>query len=467
MSEISYDLVVIGGGPGGYVAAIRAAQLGIKVACVEKRGSLGGTCLNVGCIPSKALLHSSELFEEAKHGAKHGIIGDIKLDLKAMLSRKDDVVLNLTKGIEGLFKKNKVDYIVGSAMIAKPGKVGVTDSAGKSYLLNAKNIIIATGSDIIVPNGVTIDEKRVVSSTGALALPEVPKHLLVIGAGVIGLELGSVWRRLGAEVTVVEYGDRVAPSLDGEVSKQFQKMLEKQGVKFKLASKVTGVKATEKEAVVSIEASAGGNGEELKADYVLVAIGRKPYTQGLGLAEIGVAVDERGRIKTDSHLQTNIPGIYAIGDVVAGAMLAHKAEEEGVFVAEVIAGQKPHINYNLIPSVIYTMPEVAAVGKTEEQLKSENIAYKVGKFPFLANSRARATGNTDGFVKILADATTDEVYGVHIIGCQAGTMIAEAVTAMEFRASSEDIARTCHSHPDLNEAIKEAALAVLGRAIHI
>jgi dihydrolipoamide dehydrogenase len=468
MAETTYDLVVIGGGPGGYVAAIRAAQLGMKVACVEKRGALGGTCLNVGCIPSKALLHSSELYEEATHGAKHGIVGKISLDLKAMLARKDDVVLNLTKGVEGLFKKNKIDYVIGMAMIAKPGQIGVTTPEGKSLLLTTKRTLIATGSEVTPLPGVTIDEQRVVSSTGAIKFPEVPGKLVIIGAGVIGLELGSVWRRLGAEVTVIEFLDRITPGLDAEVSRQFQKILEKQGIVFKLGMKVTGVKASAKDAVVTAEpVAAGGKAEEFKADYVLVAIGRRAYTQGLGLKEIGVELDERGRVKVNDHFETNVAGIYAIGDVIAGPMLAHKAEEDGVAAAEIMAGQKGHVNYNLVPGVIYTMPEVATVGKTEEQLKADNISYKVGKFPFLANSRARTMGNTDGFVKILADSKTDEVYGVHIIGPQAGTMIAEAVVAMEFRASSEDIARTCHSHPDLNEAIKEAAMAVEGRAIHI
>lgn len=467
MTEIMYDLVVIGGGPGGYVAAIRASQLGMKVACVEKRGKLGGTCLNVGCIPSKALLHSSELFEETQHGEKHGIIAEVKLDLAKMLARKDDVVDNLTKGIEGLFKKNKIDYVIGTGTIASKGKVGVTNSEGKSQLLNTKNILVATGSDVVSLPNVKIDEKRIVSSTGALKLSEVPKNLIVIGAGVIGLELGSVWRRLGANVTVIEYLDRITPTMDVEVSKQFQKILEKQGIGFKLAHKVVDVKAEETGVSVSIEAVADGKKETLSADYVLVAIGRKPYIAGLGLSEIGVALDERGRVKVDKHFQTNIQGIYAIGDVIEGPMLAHKAEEDGVAAVEIMAGQKTHVNYDLVPSVIYTMPEVACVGKTEEQLKAANINYKVGKFPFLANSRARTTGNTDGFVKILADSETDEVYGVHIIGAQAGTIIAEAAIAMEFRASSEDIARTCHSHPDLNEAVKEAALAVLGRAIHI
>lgn len=473
MSDVQYDVVVIGGGPGGYVAAIRAAQLGMKVACVEKRGKLGGTCLNVGCIPSKALLHSSELFEEVKHGAKHGIIGDVKLDLKAMMVRKSDVVENLTKGIEGLFKKNKIDYVIGSAMIAKApkagalGQVGVTTADAKSLSLQTKNIIVATGSEVTPLPGVTIDEKRIVSSTGALELSEVPKKLVIIGAGVIGLEMGSVWRRLGAEVTVIEFLDRITPGMDNEVAKQFQKILEKQGIAFKLSTKVTAAKSSGKDVTLTAEAVDGSSKEEIKADVVLVAIGRRAYTSGLGLGELGVKTDERGRVVVDSHFASSVPGIYAIGDVIAGPMLAHKAEEDGVACAELLAGQKGHVNYDLVPAVIYTMPEVATIGKSEEQLKAANVQYKVGKFPFLANSRARAVGNTDGFVKILADSVTDEVYGVHIIGPQAGTIIAEAAVAMEFRASSEDIARTCHSHPDLNESVKEAALAVAGRAIHI
>lgn len=467
MTDTLYDLVVIGGGPSGYVAAIRAAQLGLKTACVEKRGKLGGTCLNVGCIPSKALLHSSELFEEAKHGGKHGIIAKVSLDLKAMMARKDEVVDNLTKGIEGLFKKNKVDYVIGSAMISGAGKVAVTTPDKKSLLLNTRRILIATGSETTPLPGVTIDEKRIISSTGGIALSEVPKKLIVIGAGVIGLELGSVWHRLGAEVTVVEFLDRITPGLDNEIARQFQKILEKQGIAFRLATKVTKAVAGAKDVTVTAEPVAGGKAETLSADYVLVAIGRRAYTQGLGLTELGVALDDRGRVKVNDHFETNIPGIYAIGDVIAGPMLAHKAEEDGIAAVETMAGQRGHVNYNLVPAVIYTAPEVATIGKTEEQLKAEGVNYKVGKFPFLANSRARAIGETDGFVKILADAKTDEVYGVHIIGAQAGTIIAEAAVAMEFRASSEDIARTCHSHPDLNEAVKEAALNVLGRAIHI
>jgi dihydrolipoamide dehydrogenase len=462
MSE-QFDLVVIGAGPGGYVAAIKAAQLGLKVACVEKRGALGGTCLNVGCIPSKALLQSSHLFEEIEHhSAAHGIKASAKLDLKTMLGRKDEVVKGLTQGIEGLFKKNKVEYVKGHGKITGPNSVDVD---GK--VLNAKNILIATGSDVASLPGITIDEKRVVSSTGALSLPEVPKELIVIGGGVIGLELGSVWRRLGAKVTVVEYADRITPGMDVEVSKQFQKILAKQGVEFKLSAKVTAVKPDAKSVSVSVEPAAGGKAETLKADYVLVAVGRKPYTDNLGLESVGIELDNRGRVPVDNHLRTKVPSIWAIGDVVVGAMLAHKAEEEGIFVVEQMVGQKPHINYDAIPNVIYTWPEVASVGATEEQLKEKGMAYNAGKFPFLANSRGRAVGETDGFVKILADKATDRVLGVHIIGPDAGTLIAEAVIAMEFGASSEDIARSCHAHPTLNEAVKEAALATFAKPIHM
>ncbi len=466
---MSYDLIVIGGGPGGYVAAIRAAQLGMKVACVEKRGALGGTCLNVGCIPSKALLHSSELFEEAKHGAEHGIKGEIKLDLKAMMKRKDDVVSGLTKGIEGLFAKNKVDYIKGHGVVLGAGEVAVkpVDKKGSPESLKTKNILIATGSEVTPLPGVKIDEKKIVSSTGALALGKVPKKLAVIGGGVIGLELGSVWRRLGADVTVIEFLDGIIPGQDGEIRKQFQKILEKQGIKFKLSTKVTGAKTTQKGVTLTAEPSAGGKSEKIEADIVLVAIGRKPHTDNLGLKESGVELDERGRIKVDGRFETNVKGVFAIGDVIAGPMLAHKAEEDGVAAVEIMAGQAGHVDYDMVPGVIYTMPEVAAVGKTEEQLKEADVAYNIGKFPFMANSRARATGQAEGFVKILADKQSDKVLGVHIIGPQAGTMIAEAVTAMEFSASAEDIARICHSHPDLNEAIKEAALAVDKRAVHI
>jgi dihydrolipoamide dehydrogenase len=466
-----FDVVVIGGGPGGYVAAIRAAQLGMKVACVEKRGALGGTCLNVGCIPSKALLHSSELYEDAQlHGKKHGLsFSGLKVDLKAMLAQKDEAVTGLTQGIEGLLKKNKVAYYKGHGVILGKGEVAVkpVQKGGTPESIKTKNIIIATGSDVVRLPGIEIDERRIVSSTGALSLPEVPKTMIVIGGGVIGLELGSVWRRLGAEVTVIEFMDHITPGQDMEISRQFQKILEKQGMKFKLATKVTAAKADAKGVTLTAEPKDGGKAETLKADVVLVAIGRRPYTENLGLKEAGVKMDERGRILVDGHFKTNVDGIYAIGDVIPGPMLAHKAEEDGVACAEGIAGQKAHVNYNLVPAVIYTYPEVATIGKTEEALKKEGRAYKVGKFPFMANSRARTTGRTDGFVKILADGQTDEVLGVHIIGPQAGTMIAEAAVAMEFKASSEDIARTCHSHPDLNEAVKEAALAVDKRPIHI
>jgi dihydrolipoamide dehydrogenase len=459
----AFDVMVIGGGPGGYVAAIRAAQLGLKVACVEKRGALGGTCLNVGCIPSKALLESSEKFEDANHEfAKHGIDAKVSLNLANMMKRKDEVVDGLTKGIEGLFKKNKITYIKGHGTVTGANSVQV-----EKETYQAKNIIIATGSEVTPLPGITIDEERIVSSTGALALKAVPKKLVVIGAGVIGLELGSVWRRLGAEVQVIEYLDRITPGMDNEIAKQFQKILEKQGIVFTLSTKVTSAKSGKSGVELTLEPAAGGKAEKLTADVVLVAVGRRPYTSSLGLDSVGVKMDAKGRIETNGHWQTNVPSIYAIGDVIAGPMLAHKAEDEGVAVAEVIAGQKPHVNYNTIPGVIYTWPEVANVGKTEEELKAANIAYNVGKFPFLANSRGRSSGQTDGFVKILADKTTDEVLGVHIIGPHAGTLIHEVCIAMEFGASAEDIARTCHAHPTLNEAVKEAALAVAGRAIHI
>ena len=468
MSE-QFDIVVIGGGPGGYVAAIKAAQLGLKVACVEKRGALGGTCLNVGCIPSKALLQSSHLYEEANvHFEQHGIkVKDLSLDLKTMLAHKDKVVLDLTKGIEGLFKKNKVTYVKGTGTISAPDTVSVIPEKGAKEILKTKNIIIATGSEVTPLPGVEIDEKRIVSSTGALSLSAVPKKLVVIGGGVIGLEMGSVWRRLGAEVTVVEFLDKITPTMDGEVSKQFQKILEKQGITFKLGSKVTAAKTTAKDVTLTVEPAKGGTAEKIAADVVLVAIGRRPFTNGLGLENVGVKLDDRGRIEVDGHFQTNVPGIYAIGDVIAGPMLAHKAEEDGVAAAEIIAGQAGHVDYNLVPSVIYTHPEVAAVGKTEEQLKEAGVPYNVGKFPFLANSRARAISDTDGFVKILAHKETDEILGAHIIGPQAGTILAEVVVAMEYKASSEDIARVCHSHPDLNEAVKEAAMAAYFKAIHI
>jgi dihydrolipoamide dehydrogenase len=469
MSE-SFDIVIIGGGPGGYVAAIRAAQLGMRVACVERGARLGGTCLNIGCIPSKALLQSSEKFAEATHSfAAHGVkLGGIELDLATMMARKDKVVGDLTKGIEFLFKKNKIAWIKGTGRIAAPGKIAVQlVDGGGTQELDAKSIIIATGSDSLALPGVEIDETQIVSSTGALSLAKVPEHLVVVGGGYIGLEMGSVWRRLGAAVTVVEFLDRITPNMDGETGKMLQRVLTKAGFAFKLGTKVVGAKATKAGVTLQLEAAAGGAASELKADIVLVAIGRRPYTDGLGLREIGVALDDKQRVKVDAHYQTTVPGIYAIGDVIAGPMLAHKAEDEGIVAVEMIAGLKPHIDYDAIPAVIYTWPEVASVGKTEEELKAAGIAYKTGKFPFTANSRARTNADTDGFVKILADAATDRVLGIHIIGPDAGTMIAEAALAMEFGASSEDIARTTHAHPTLNEAVKEAALGVDGRAIHI
>ena len=464
MADSSFDVVVIGAGPGGYVAAIRAAQLGLKTACIDRRGPPGGTCLNVGCIPSKALLQSSHLYEEAtKHFADHGLeVGSVKIDLAKMMARKQKVVTDNTKGIEFLFKKNKVTYFVGDGRITAPGQVSV--GADK---LTAKHIIIATGSDVAPLPGVAIDEKQIVSSTGALELTSVPKHMVVIGAGVIGLEMGSVWHRLGAEVTVVEYLDRALPTNDGEISKQAQRILEKQGLKFKLSTKVTGAKLSKKDVTLSLEPAAGGEASTLTAELVLVAIGRRPFTDNLGLAEIGVTMDKRGFIQVDHHFNTNVPGIYAIGDVIGGAMLAHKAEEEGVAIAELIAGQAGHVNYNAIPAVVYTWPEVASVGRTEEQLKADGVNYKAGKFPFTANGRARANGDTDGFVKILADAVTDEVLGCHIIGPSAGDLIGEVVLGMEFRAAAEDIARTSHAHPGLAEAVKEAALGVASRTIHM
>jgi len=461
----SFDVVVIGGGPGGYVAAIRAAQLGMTVACVEKGERLGGTCLNIGCIPSKALLQSSEKYEEAGHTlAAHGVkVSGVALDLATMMTRKDKVVFDNTKGVEFLFKKNKITWIKGAGKITAPGRVAVEGGPE----LSAKAIIIATGSDVVPLPGVAVDEKQIVSSTGALELGKVPKHLVVVGGGYIGLELGSVWRRLGAEVTVVEFLDRITPNMDTEVGKTLQRLLQKQGFSFKLSTKVVAAKQAKSGVTLTLEPAAGGAQEELKADVVLVAIGRRPFTDGLGLETVGVALDEKKRIKVDAHFQTNVPGIFAIGDVIAGPMLAHKAEEEGAVLAEILAGQKPHINYDAIPAVIYTWPEVASVGRTEEELKAAGIAYKIGKFPFTANGRARANGDTDGFVKVLADATTDRMLGMHIIGPDAGTMIAEAALAMEFGASSEDIARTSHAHPTLNEAVKEAALAVAGRAINM
>jgi dihydrolipoamide dehydrogenase len=465
----AYDLVVIGTGPGGYVCAIRAAQLGLRVAVVEKRKTHGGTCLNVGCIPSKALLHASELFEEAGHiFAKMGIgVGTPKLDLPAMMAFKDAGVDGNVKGVDFLFKKNKIDTFHSEARVLGRGKVEVTGLDGKAQVIETKAIVIATGSDIAQLKGVTIDEKRIVSSTGALTLEKVPARLLVIGAGVIGLELGSVWRRLGAQVTVVEFLDRILPGIDNEVAKQFQRLLQKQGMAFKLATKVTAIDSAGKTLKATLEPAAGGASETIEADVVLVAIGRVPFTHGLRITEAGVRTDERGRIVVDGHFKTNIDGIYAIGDVIAGPMLAHKAEDEGVAVAELLAGQAGHVNYDVIPNVIYTAPEVASVGKTEEELKAAGVDYRSGKFPFTANARGKVNLTTDGFVKILADAKTDRVLGVHILGAHAGTMIAEAAVAMEFGASAEDIARTCHAHPTLSEAVKEAALAVDKRALHM
>ena len=465
----TYDLVVIGTGPGGYVCAIRAAQLGMKVAVVEKRATHGGTCLNVGCIPSKALLHASERYEEVGHTlGKMGIgVGKPKLDLAAMMAFKDAGVDGNVKGVEFLLKKNKIDAFHCAARIAAAGKVEVTDAGGKAQTIDAKAIVIATGSDVARLRGIEIDEKRVVSSTGALTLEKVPGHLLVVGAGVIGLELGSVWRRLGAKVTAVEFLDRILPGMDGEVAKQFQRLLQRQGIAFKLSSKVTAVDTAGKTLNATVEPAAGGGAETVEADVVLVAIGRVPYTEGLGLEAAGVATDNRGRVTVDGHFQTSVPGIYAIGDVIAGPMLAHKAEDEGVAVAEILAGQAGHVNYDAIPNVVYTFPEIASVGKTEEELKEAGVAYTVGKFPFTANARAKVNLTPEGFVKILADAATDRVLGVHIVGADAGNMIAEAAVAIEFGASAEDIARTCHAHPTLSEAVKEAALAVGKRAIHI
>ena len=467
---MSYDLVVIGTGPGGYVCAIRAAQLGMKVAVVEKRKTHGGTCLNVGCIPSKALLHASEMFDLAGHDfANLGIVvGKPKLDFAALMKHKTDTVDANVSGVGFLLKKNKVESFTGHGSIKGAGKVDVTGDDGKVTTLETKNIVIATGSDIATPPGVDVkfDEKIIVSSTGALSLDKVPAKMIVIGAGVIGLEMGSVWRRLGAEVVVVEYLDRILPGMDNEVAKQFQRILEKQGFAFNLSSKVPKVEKKGKGGAVTFEPVAGGAAVTLEADIVLVATGRRPYTDNLGLEAAGVAMD-RGRVVIDNHFATNVAGIYAIGDVVRGPMLAHKAEDEGVAVAEILAGQHGHVNYDVIPGVVYTQPEIAAVGKTEEELKAAGIAYKSGKFPFTANGRARAMRHTDGFVKVLADATTDRVLGVHIIGIGAGELIAECAVLMEFGGSSEDLARTCHAHPTVSEAVKEAAMAVDKRQIHM
>lgn len=463
-SETDYDVVVIGAGPGGYVCAIRAAQLGFKVACVEKRESLGGTCLNIGCIPSKALLQSSEEFHAASHDfAKHGIIIDkIKLDLARMQANKDEVVGANTKGIEFLFKKNKVTWLKGFGKVTAPYTVDVDGKA-----VTAKHIVVASGSDSTPLPGVETDEKSIVTSTGALELSTVPKRMLVVGAGVIGLELGSVWSRLGSEVTVVEFLDRIVPGTDTEIATAFQKVLAKQGLKFKLGHKVTKAEKKKAGVAVTIEKAAGGDAETLDFDVVLIAIGRMAVSKNMGLEEVGAALDQRGRVIVDAHYATNVPGLYAIGDVIAGPMLAHKAEEEGVALAEMLAGQAGHVNYDAIPGVIYTWPEVATVGKTEDELKAAGAEYNVGKFPFTANGRARAMNATDGFVKIIADKKTDRLLGAHILGPDAGALIAELVTALEFGASAEDVARVCHAHPTLSEAVKEAALATEGRAIHV
>ncbi|MDI9639821.1 dihydrolipoyl dehydrogenase [Kamptonema cortianum] len=463
MDKNKVDLIIIGAGPGGYVAAIRAAQLGLSVLCVEKRKTLGGTCLNVGCIPSKALLYSSHKFEEAGHLLEdHGVkVEKLSLDLKKMMERKEKVVEQLTGGIDYLFKKNKIQHAVGEAHILSAEEVKVNGETWKT-----KNILIATGSESASVPGITIDEKKIVSSTGGLSLDHVPEKLVVIGGGYIGLEMGSVWNRLGSKVTVVEFMDRLVPATDHEMGAALMKALTKQGINFKLSTKVTGIKEEKNKLVLNLEDASGGK-ENLEANTVLVATGRKPYTHGLGLEKIGVALNEKGFIVVNERYETSVSGVYAIGDVIPGPMLAHKAEEEGIAAVEIIAGQAGHVNYGAIPAVIYTHPEVASVGKTEEELKAEERAYKIGKFPFLANSRAKAVGDTQGFVKILADSLTDQVLGVHIIGPDAGTLIAEAVLGIEFSASAEDIARTCHAHPTLNEVVKEAAMAVDGRAIHI
>jgi dihydrolipoamide dehydrogenase len=469
MASVAYDLIVIGTGPGGYVCAIRAAQLGLKVAVVEKRATHGGTCLNVGCIPSKALLHASEAYEEAGHAfAAMGIEASPKLDLAKMLSFKDEGVKGNVDGVAYLLKKNKIDVVHGTGTIVAAGRVAVKQAAGGEQQLETKNIVIATGSDVAKLPGIAIDEQGIVSSTGALSLPQVPRRLLVVGAGVIGLELGSVWRRLGSEVTVVEFLDRILPGTDADVARTLQRILTKQGMTFKLSSKVTGITKDASGLKVAVEpAAGGGGGVTIDTDVVLVAIGRVPFTEGLGLEAVGVKLDNRRRIVVDNHFQTDVAGIYAIGDVIAGPMLAHKAEDEGMACAEILAGQAGHVNYDAIPNVIYTAPEVATVGKSEEDLKAAGIAYKVGKFPFTANGRAKVNKTTDGFVKVLADAATDRILGVHIIGAAASEMIAEATVIMEFGGSAEDLARTCHAHPTLTEAVKEAALSVDKRAIHM
>lgn len=464
----TYDLIIIGTGPGGYVCAIRAAQLGMKVAVVEKRATHGGTCLNVGCIPSKALLHASELFDEANHGmADMGIDVSPTLDLAKMMAFKDEGVTGNTQGVEYLLKKNKVHAYHGLGRIVAAGQVQVTPDTGDAIMLAAKAICIATGSEVAQLPGIEIDETKVVSSTGALELKAVPKSMIIVGGGIIGLELGSVWRRLGANVTVVEFLDRIIPTEDAEVAKKFMAILKKQGIDFKLGHKVTSVQSTDAGCTVTLEPSQGGDATTVETDVVLVSIGRTPFTDGLGLEDVGVQKDNRGRVMVDEHFQSNVPGIYAIGDVIVGPMLAHKAEDEGVALAEQLAGQAGHVNYDVIPSVIYTFPEVASVGRSEEALKEAGVAYRKGSFPFTANGRAKVNKTTDGFVKVLADAETDRILGVHIVGPHAGEMIAEAAVIMEFGGSAEDLARTCHAHPTLTEAVKEAALAVDGRALHM
>ena len=457
-----FDLVVIGGGPAGYVAAIKAAQMGLKTACIEKRKTLGGTCLNVGCIPSKALLHSSHMYNEAKHHfADHGIeCSDLKVNLPKMMKHKEGILDSLTKGIAGLFAKNKVTRFIGNASFNKDKNLVVGDD-----IVKAKNYIIATGSDVTHLPGIKIDEKQIVSSTGALSLSKVPEKMVVIGGGVIGLEMGSVWSRLGTEVTVVEYLDKILPTMDADISKEFKKILEKQDIKFKMSTKVNGAKTSKNG--VSLDIESNGKAESMKADVVLVAVGRKPYTEGLGLENVGIALNEREQIPIDEHFKTCVPNIYAVGDVVPGTMLAHKAEEEAIAAVEIIAGQKPHVNYDAIPGIVYTFPEVAGVGKTEDELKKAGIEYNIGKFPLMANSRARANGYSDGFVKILADKKTDKILGGHIISPNAGELIQEIVMGIEYHASSEDIARICHGHPGLNEAVKEAALATHFKPIHM
>ena len=458
----NFDVIVIGGGPGGYNAAIRAGQLGMTVACIDKRGVFGGTCLNIGCIPSKALLYASEMYEAAgEKFAKLGIKANATVDLAGMMAHKTKVVGELTKGVEFLFKKNKCEGIIGEARIVNPGQIAVKTPDGSTRTLQAKNIVIATGSDVAPLPGVTIDEDRIVSSTGALSLKSVPKRLLVVGAGYIGLELGSVWRRLGSEVTVVEFLDRVTPGLDLEVAKQFQRLLQRQGMKFFLSTKVAGVEKKGDALRVNVESS-DGQKQVLESDVVLVSIGRRPYTDGLGIAEVGVKLDPRGRVITDAHFKTNVPGVWSVGDCREGPMLAHKAEDEAVACIERMAGKAGHVNYDAIPAVVYTAPEVASVGKTEEDLKAANVAYKVGKFPFTANARAKTIAATEGFVKVIADAKTDRVLGLHILGHEAGSMISEAALAIEFGASSEDIARTSHPHPTLSEAVRQAAMGVEG-----